>query len=111
MNEKEKIVQNIIRSGSSQSSKFINQILFAMPPSIALEELVYQPLEKTIRPDASISYTTSRILVGGQSANNEAFGSWSRELKELDWVRDIVVSKYSQNAGTLTEFELIITIP
>lgn len=106
INEKEKIVNNLLYSGSSKSSFYINRITSSKPTSIRFNSIVFQPLTKTIRPDKKIDYTSDIIRVSGESTDKTAFSNWVENLEQLDWIETVTILSYGSNSTAINSFEI-----
>lgn len=108
--EKEKLVSNILNSGSSKSSYYINRLVAIKPTSILFDQVQYQPLSKTIRPDKSITYEKDIIIVSGKSNDKEVFSSWIELIEKLDWTSSVIIKNYGASTSKVSEFSLQITV-
>jgi Tfp pilus assembly protein PilN len=106
INEKEKIVNNLLFSGNSKSSFYINRITTSNPPSIRFNSIVFQPLTRTIRPDRKIDYTSNTIRVSGESTDKTAFSHWVENLEQLDWIETVTILSYGSNSKAVNSFEI-----
>tara|TARA_R110002124_G_scaffold17532_3_gene73532 strand:+ start:417953 stop:419149 length:1197 start_codon:yes stop_codon:yes gene_type:complete len=107
---KEKIVENVLFSGNSKSSYYINRIVNSQPESIGLNKLEFQPLTRSVRPDKAIEYEGGVIQLSGTSSNKESFGDWIQSLEKMDWIEEVNVSNYAQTGSDKADFSLIIQI-
>jgi len=107
---KERIVKNILSSGNSKSSFYINRIVDSRPASIVFSEILYQPLKKSIRPDKRIDYIKNEFLVSGASADKEAFSEWIEQLEERSWIENITVINYASSSSKIDDFSIKLLI-
>lgn len=107
---KERIVKNILNSGNSKSSFYINRIVDSRPASIVFSEILYQPLTKSIRPDKKIDYIKNEFLVSGASVDKEAFSEWIEQLEERSWIENITVINYASSSGKVDDFSIKLLI-
>jgi len=106
---KKKIVDNMLRSSTSKSSFYVNQIITVSPTTILFSRLEFQPLASSIRPDKIITYEESEISMAGESSDKEAFSDWITALEKLTWIEQVSVIGYS-NTGSKDKFELKIRL-
>ena len=105
VNKKERLVTDFSLS-SSKASWYLDHLGNALPSSITLTDLQFQPLQKSIKKDKSILIEENMILVKGTSTNNEDFSNWMNLLEKLDWVEKSTIREYGTDKKLATEFEL-----
>lgn len=110
IDEKEKIITNLLYSGNSKSSFYINRITTSKPTSILFNSIVFQPLTRTIRPDKKIDYSSNTIRVSGQSNEKLAFSNWVEGLEQLDWIETLTILSYGSNSTSINSFEISLKI-
>ncbi len=106
--QKENIVNNILLSGGSKSGFYLNRIMDSQPESVQFSLFEYQPLEKSIRPDKTISYQINEIKLEGESMDKQLFNNWIQQLDRLNWVDEVSTYKYSETSARVAEFGIII---
>lgn len=107
---KEKTVENILRSGTSKSTYYINRVVHAMPNTVQLTALTFQPLEKAIRPSKMITYQTHTIEVAGESNDKANFSQWIETLEQHPWVNRITVLGYGTTEQNKNSFVFSIAL-
>ncbi len=107
---KERIVQNILNSSTSKSSFYINQIVAYKPSSILFSEIVFQPLQRTIKADKAIEYTLGEINISGESNDKNTFSNWIETLENFDWVKSVTVTNYGYSKKNESSFSVNISI-
>ncbi len=110
LEKKEQVVSNILTSGSSKTSFYINRIVAYKPHSILFNSIVYQPLKKAIRPDKSIDFNKNKIIISGKSNDQAAFSSWIEALEILEWTSEVSVTNYGALKSNLATFEISIIL-
>jgi len=110
LEKKEQVVSNILTSGSSKTSFYINRIVAYKPHSILFNSIVYQPLKKAIRPDKPINFNKNKIIISGESSNQMDFSSWIEALEILDWTSEVSVTNYGASKSNLATFEISIIL-
>lgn len=110
LEKKEQVVNNILTSGRSKTSFYINRIVAYKPHSILFNSVVYQPLKKAIRPDKSIDFNKNKIMISGESSNQVEFSSWIEALEILDWTSEVSVTNYAASKTNLATFEINIIL-
>lgn len=108
--KKERVVQNILQSGSSKSTFYINRIVASQPETIRFIQIIYQPLEQSVRPDKPITYMEDYIFISGQSTDKERFGLWTGAMETFNWSREVIILKYAETSGKLSDFEIAIKL-
>lgn len=106
---KEQVVRNLLQSGNSKSSFYVNRIVTSKPASISFSQINYQPLIRSIRPDKEIEVRRSSISVAGESLDKQEFSNWMKRLESFDWSSEIVTSEYGES-NNKDRFELTIKI-
>jgi Tfp pilus assembly protein PilN len=104
--EKEQKVKNVVAMTSSQSSLIINEITKRIPQSVLLNELVYHPLEKKIKPEEAILTQEKTINLSGTTIDNAAFTNWVEAIEQLKWMNQVIITRFGKNDLNETEFSL-----
>ncbi len=107
---KEQVVTNILTSGNSKSSFYLNRIVAERPASILFSAIQFQPLGRAIRPDKKIEYEAGKITVAGESNDRTAFSKWIETLEQKDWIKAVTVISYGATNSRVAEFEISIHI-
>lgn len=107
---KEQIIDNILNSGSSKSSYFINRIASGKPGSVRFSEIQFQPLKRSIRPDKKIEPAHDEIIVRGESLDNSDFSNWIESLESQPWAHHITVAEYGSSGTSTASFSITILI-
>ena len=107
--KKEKLIKDFSLT-SSKTSWYLDQIGKAVPPSVSLTEIQWQPLEKNSKEDKPIKTVQQAILIKGISSKGDNFSNWLSTLEQLEWVNKVVINDYGSGKRTnTTSFELKIT--
>lgn len=104
------IVEDLIYNSNSKSSYFINEIIKELPISIQLNELIYQPLLKTIKKEETITVEGATIRVSGESIDSETFSDWIVGLEKKIWINKIEVTDYADISPTKANFKFKIIL-
>ena len=107
---KEQIVQNILLSGNSKSSFFLNRIISSKPKTIQFSLFEYQPLQKSVRPEKPILYLNNLIKVEGSSNNKAVFNQWIQTIEKYDWIDSVETYQYSENNNSFVTFGINLMI-
>ncbi len=107
---KERIVQNILNSSTSKSSFYINRIVAYKPSSILFSEILFQPLQRSIKVDKAIEYTIGEINISGESNDKNTFSNWIEILENFDWIKSVTVTNYGYSKKNEATFSLNISI-
>ena len=105
--KKEKLLQDYF-TGSSKASWYLDQIGQTVPATIALSELHWQPLAKTIKEDEPILFEQQSIVVKGEDGNNSSLSAWVQQLERLEWVENVAIVNYGLNRQNKNLFEVNI---
>lgn len=105
---KEQLVNNILSTGTSKSSFYMNRLVTTKPLTVTFNALVYQPLKKSIRPDKKIEYSPEEIIIAGNSSSKLDFSTWITKLESLAWIETVTVINYGISKTGNSEFELRI---
>jgi len=108
--EKEQKVKNVIAITASQSSLIINEITKRIPQSILLTELVYHPLNKKIKAEEALEAQENIIILSGTTIDNTAFTHWIETIGQLNWIKQVVITRFGKNDMNITEFSVKVTL-
>ncbi|MDC8005228.1 hypothetical protein POV27_14295 [Aureisphaera galaxeae] len=108
--KKEYVVENILNSGHSKSSFYLNRVVSQRPESILFSNIQFQPLLKNVRPDKQILYDSDVLLLTGDSYDKEEFSSWIQGLEALSWVSNVTVLQYGLAKGSGNYFEIKLAL-
>lgn len=103
---KERLVENILNNENSKSSFYINRILSNKPSTIIFNEIEYQPLEKAIRVDKKIEYSSNEMIIKGLSSSKPDFTIWLETLENEIWLESTLVRNYAYSSQNNSTFEL-----
>ncbi len=107
--KKERLVTNFSLA-SSRSSWYLNQIGEALPHSIMLSEIQFQPLESSIKKEKQIIIQEKTIIIKGKSNNSADFSNWVNTLEQQNWIEKVMIQEYGTGKKTATGFELQIEL-
>jgi hypothetical protein len=90
----------------SQTAFYADQITASMSADIYLRKLVIHT--KTSQGDENnIRFDNNRIVIEGNCYSSTDLNEWISHLKAKSWVKDIIISKFTQNDGNdLALFQL-----
>ncbi|GAB5400872.1 MAG: hypothetical protein Aureis2KO_24570 [Aureisphaera sp.] len=108
--KKEYVVENILNSGHSKSSYYLNRVVSQRPGSILFSDIQFQPLVKNIRPDKKITYENDSLLLAGDSYDKEEFSKWIQDLEAHDWIANVTVIQYGLSKGKGNFFEIKLAL-
>jgi len=107
--KKERLVTNFSLT-SSKSSWYLDQIGEALPHSIMLSEIQFQPLEKGVKKEKQIVIQEDTIIIKGKSNNSSDFSNWINALEQQSWIKKVMIIAYGTGKKTATIFELKIQL-
>jgi len=110
VDEKQKMVDDILKNSSSKSSYYIDAIANSLPNTLQLAALKYQPITKRIKKNVAIQSDNNTILISGISTDSDLFSEWIQALEDLDWIVNVTVVNYGSQSKNSTDFSLKIQI-
>jgi hypothetical protein len=94
---------------NTRLSVYSDQIAKTVPTEILLKRLEIHPLIVKIKNNNEIQLDGSKIEVEGETTNSAILYQWAHDLKDFNWVDDVVVVAYIKdenfNKGSFT-FEI-----
>jgi hypothetical protein len=110
LNEKvektEKMVNDVLKSSSSKSSFYVNDIVKELPDHILLKEFNYQPLLKRIKEGKPIDNQKNVILISGQTNKQALFSQWISKLENKSWISSIDIFSFEDSNNNLSNFTI-----
>ena len=104
--KKRNLVEGISSTAASKVSYFMDELAGALPNSIQLTQIQYQPLKKSIKAEKEIEVAQRAIMVSGNSINSKDFSMWIADLENKDWIENVYVLEYGVGKKTKTAFKL-----
>ena len=83
---------------NSKSSYLINELVKNIPPSILLNELIYHPLEKRIKPDEPIIVQNDIVMISGKTIHSANFTKWIESLNTIKWVKKTTIINFGKKS-------------
>ncbi|WP_046758574.1 hypothetical protein [Kordia jejudonensis] len=108
--EKQKTVDDILKNATSRSSYYIDHISTALPRTIQLAELTYQPVTKRIKKNVPVQLQKNTLLIAGISTDSDIFSNWIQILENMDWISKVTVVINGTTAKNVVDFSLKIQI-
>ncbi|XLS30033.1 hypothetical protein ACJD0Z_04230 [Flavobacteriaceae bacterium M23B6Z8] len=105
---KAKLVEDLLEASSSKSSFYIDRLVSKAPQSIVLEELNYQPIQQSVKPDKEIVFQYNELVIRGEASRSDEFSTWVEAMEKFDWVEKIEVLDYGVGDDPKTEFGIAI---
>lgn len=109
LQQKENLVNSLLHTDRSQSSKIVNQLVVGLPHTTLLNTIEYQPIQKKIIPKKPIRQYVNSIKITGKTTDKEAFFEWISTLKTLDSIRNLNVEDFMDVNPSLSYFTIQIT--
>ena len=106
----QKLVEDVLKSSSSKSSYYINDIITGLPKTILLSSLNYQPLIKRVKEGQPIANDINTIVVSGKSSDSQLFSEWISDLESSDWILKVEIIDYADQSKTVSDFKLKISL-
>lgn len=108
VDEKQKMVDDVLKNSSSRSSYYIDAIANSLPNTIQLAELTYQPITKKIKKNTAIRLKENSITISGISTDSNLLFNWIQVLESFDWISKVTPTNYGSQSKTTSEFTLKI---
>ena len=108
VDEKQKMVDDVLKNSSSRSSYYVDAIANSLPNTIQLAELKYQPITKRIKKNAPIKLTQNSIVISGISTDSNLLFNWIQALENFDWISKVTPVNYGSQSKTTSGFTLKI---
>lgn len=106
--EKQKLVDDVLKNASSRSSFYIDAIANSLPKTIQLSSLHYQPLAKALKKEKPSIIDKKVIIITGTSTDSDSFSNWIYTLERLKWVENVTVINYGSKSRNGSDFGLKI---
>lgn len=84
--------------GASQSSFYADRLAAILPNSMSWSSLSIYPLLKKKDDTEPIGFDNRLIRVEGKCSKSADLNEWMKQLKKSDWVRNVELINYSQEA-------------
>lgn len=107
---KEKILSTSGISQEHLNTKYVADIGNSVPDAITLKTIHINPWLKKVKPKSKIDFDFNTIIISGISSNDMAFNKWVKDIKLLEWIKNIEIKAYFQESSKLNSFEIEITI-
>lgn len=102
---KQKLFEDVIESSSSSSSYYIDLLLVAMPETIRLERLQYQPILKQVRKGKPILTQEKILFIAGETQDNSDISLWITTMENMEFVARVAI-KSLEKKDTQTFFTI-----
>ncbi len=102
--KKQERVMIMTSSSNSKATYYLDEFARMVPPTILLDKITYQPLEKPVRESKSISLVENQILVSGISKSGDLFSQWIVTLEKEDWISSVETMDYDYITSTTSNF-------
>lgn len=110
VNRKRSLVSDITTSTGSKVSFYLDEIGNSIPTTISLDEIVYQPLQKSIKTNKEIEIHSNSIEISGVSNNSDDFSNWISALENSNWIEKVVYLEYGVGKKSKTAFKINISL-
>lgn len=107
---KRKLVESISSSSNSKVAWYFNEISASVPSSILLGNMVFQPLNGTMKENKRVRFKDKTIEVSGVSIYDKDFTKWIATLEKKTWIDEVGIVNYGRGKKTRSSFDLIITV-
>ena len=112
ISDKEKFLQQTGLSEVSRTSFYADQLALDLPLAIQLIQLnIHPPVKKYAADAETMNFTPDVIHISGITAQSAELNEWINIIREKDWVRNVSILSYTQDAFKKTgEFSIEATI-
>lgn len=112
ISDKEKFLEQTGLLDPSKTSYYADQVAVDLPLSIQLTQLnIYPLVRKNMADDNDLSFTSHSIQIKGNSDKSTELNEWIKILRQKNWVKNVSVLNYSQDASKKTgDFNIEVTI-
>lgn len=107
---KRKLVESISSSSNSKVVWYFNEISESVPSSILLKDMVFQPLNRTMKENKKVRFKEKMIEVSGVSMYDKDFTQWVGTMEKKAWIDEVGIVNYGRGKKTRSSFDLIITL-
>lgn len=106
----EKMVSDVLKSSSSKSSFYVNEIIGSLPHHLLLTELNYQPLARKIKEGKSIENQEDTILISGQTNKQILFSDWISQLEVIPWINSVNILNFEDVGSGASKFAIKLNL-
>lgn len=92
----------------SKATLYLDRFAQKVPGSVTLEQLNFQPLEKTVQKNKPIELNHGVLSVSGVSRDINAFSKWITDLETFEWIQNVETSDYDYLDNKTSRFLLKI---
>lgn len=107
--KKQERVELFATTTNSTVTKYLDKLAQQVPESIVLDQMNFQPLEKTVQDSKPIVLRRGVVLVSGVSKDINDFSKWLERLEGSDWIRSVETLEYDYLTKGSSLFLLEIT--
>lgn len=93
---------------NSKATQQLDEIALEIPESVLLDQINYQPLEKTIKEGKPIQLNRGTVMVSGISKDIESFSEWVGILEKKVWIQSVETLDYDYLTNDTSNFLLKI---
>lgn len=96
---------------NSHLSFYADRLAAVTPEEIIFNVLSVNPLKSKIKTDKKIMYMYRLVLIKGQVGNSEQLYHWIDDLRNIEWVKSVLLEDYSKNdQDTFASFSMKIEV-
>jgi molybdopterin converting factor small subunit len=104
------VYDEINSSGNGRVSFYMDKIANSIPESIMLQQIAFQPFNKSIREDKELEFDLDSILISGESSEGEDYSKWIVNLESFEWIDNVLVQEYGLKKGVKNKFQITLTL-
>ncbi|MEO1032270.1 MAG: hypothetical protein AAFX55_12735 [Bacteroidota bacterium] len=107
---KEKVLLSSGVIDKNYAVRYFSDIGKSVPSSISLDLIKLKQPTRKIKPNEKISFHLDKIVVGGFTTSDSVFNTWVKSLKQIAWVKELEITKYTEDSKSENEFLIQIRL-
>lgn len=93
--EKRSLIGNNTLSQGPVISIMADELAKSVPEKIRLTNMEFFPVDGKIQKEKLIAFANNKIIIEGISNETDVLDNWINQCKELKWVKDVLLVKYT----------------
>jgi len=106
--KKKRLVESMSAVSNSKVMWYFEEVAKSVPNTISLDNLEYQPVNRSIKKDKAIILRTNEMNVKGIAKNDSDFTNWVNQLERRDWIQKVSIIDIGGENSRYTAFEFVI---
>ena len=98
---------NILQN--SKTSWYADQIAASIPEGISLSQLnIFPTPKKSFSQESKMIFEQHKIQIKGSSQRAIQLNLWIKQLKKMDWIKEVTLMPYQETREGIGSFELVL---